>query len=448
MTLRRINLWWLAWLGVLMSARGTEIATTNPPPSYTLTRCLQRALDYNADIAVARKRIEETTGAVVEARAGFLPSLTSSAGYQKLATDYATLGGTADRRNDLWNVSVRLTQNLYAGGGNAGRMGIAHLNRSTRLLDYEAIMDRVMMETRIAFFDILQNQAQETVHQEAVSFLESELASQNSRLELGSGDRFQVLRAEVSLALECTALVEARTKLSTARVRLGELLAVPATGTNSAPFTVAGELTCTPQLFNLGTCMARALELRPELRGLANDVAVQRKQLVVDRSAMRPRVDLFAGYDVVSEPDRSASHDYYHGALGGAAVTWPWFDGFATRGRMQATRARLEEAQLAQSAAGESVKAEVLRAFQDLAQAEQGVTAQRRNVTLAGESLQLARTNVGLGSATQLELLQSRLDLTRAQTAELSARFDYNAALARLQRAVSSGFPILTELKQ
>jgi outer membrane protein TolC len=43
----------------------------------------------------------------------------------------------------------------------------------------------------------------------------------------------------------------------------------------------------------------------------------------------------------------------------------------------------------------------------------------------------------------QLELLQARLDLTRAQTAELSARFDYNAALARLQRAMGSPFQIL-----
>ena len=430
-----------------MSAWDAKPATTGLLPNYTLADCLQRALDHNADIAVARKRLEETAGAVVEARAGYLPSLTSSAGYQKLATDYATLGGTADRRNDLWNVAVRLTQNLYAGGGNAGRMGIARLNRSTRLLDYEAIVDRVMMETRIAFYDILQNQARETVRQEAVSFLESELAGQKSRLELGSGDRFQVLRAEVSLALERTALVEARTKLSTAQVRLGELLAVPVTGTNAAPFILAGELTCTPQSFDLSTCMARALELRPELRGLANEVAVQRKQLVVDRSAMRPRVDLFVGYDVVNEPDRSASRDYYHGALGGVAVTWPWFDGFATRGRMQATRARIESAQLTQAATGESVKAEVLRAFQDLAQAEQVVTAQRRNVTLAGESLQLARTNAGLGSVTQLELLQARLDLTRAQTAELSARFDYNAALARLQRAVSSEFTLLMESK-
>jgi outer membrane protein TolC len=409
-----------------------------------LAGCLQRALDKNADVAIARKRLEETAGAIIEARAEHLPNLTSAASYQVLEADYANLGGAASRRPELWSVAIRLTENIYCAGATAGRIEIARLNRSTRLLDYEATVDRVVMDTRIAFYDILQNQARVAVAREAVTFLENELSNQRRRLQLGLGDKFHVLRAEVSLALERTALVEAQTKLSNSHLRLGELLAVPATATNAAPFTIDGELTCAPQPLDLGTCLIRALELRPEVHGRANDVSAQRQQLIVDRSAMRPRVDLFVGYDVVNEPNRFASHSYYSGALGGVAVTWPWFDGFATKGRMQATRARVEAGELAKAAACRTVEAEVVRAFHDLEQAEQTVIAQRKNVTLAEESLQLAKTNVGLGGATQLELLQARLDLTRTQTSELSARFGYNAALARLQRAVSSKFTILT----
>ena len=61
---------------------------------------------------------------------------------------------------------------------------------------------------------------------------------------------------------------------------------------------------------------------------------------------------------------------------------------------------------------------------------------------LATESLNLASANFGLGLTSQLELLQSQLDLTRAQTAELSARFEYNAALARLQWAMGTPFQV------
>ena len=441
--LRRTHLSCLALLSIVFACEA-EPTTTNSPPCYTLADCLQQAIANNTDVAVARKRLEETAGAIVEARAGYLPNLTSSASYQRLEASYANLGGTADQRPELWNIAIRFTENIYSAGATAGRMTIARLNRSTRLLDYEVTVDRVVMDTRIAFYDILQNQAHVAVHQEAVSFLENELTNQRNRLQLGAGDRFQALRAEVNLALESTGLVEAQAKLHNAHLRLGELLASPAVGANTTPFTIVGELTCAPQSLDLGTCLNRALELRPELRARANEVSTQRQQLIVDRSAMRPRIDLFVGYDVVNEPNRLASQTYYNGALGGIAVTWPWFDGFATKGRIQATRASIEADELAQKATCRSIEAEVVRAFHDLEQAEQTVTAQHKNVALAEESLQLAKSSVGLGSATQLELLQAHLDLTRAQTAELSARFGYNTALASLQRAVSSKFTILT----
>ncbi|MDB6022086.1 MAG: hypothetical protein JWQ04_1943, partial [Pedosphaera sp.] len=70
--------------------------------------------------------------------------------------------------------------------------------------------------------------------------------------------------------------------------------------------------------------------------------------------------------------------------------------------------------------------------------------SQRENMELAAQSLSLATANFQEGLITQLDLLQSRLDLTRAETVELNARFDYNAALARLQRAMGAEFDLST----
>ena len=68
------------------------------------------------------------------------------------------------------------------------------------------------------------------------------------------------------------------------------------------------------------------------------------------------------------------------------------------------------------------------------------MSSQRENVELAGQSQSLAEANFQQGLIAQLDLLQSRLDYTRAQTVELNARFDYNTALAQLQRAMGSQF--------
>ena len=441
------------------------------PSRLTLVQCLNMVLQRNPDVMVARKKLEEAAGGVVEARAGYLPSLTSSASYMRVEDSYMNQDGAIpDRRPELWSVAIRLTETVYSGGAVGSKLQIARLNKASRLLDYESALDRVIMDTRIAFYETLQNKAGVAVHQQAVGFLESEWMSQRNRLQVGAGDRMQMLRAQVSLSLERAALLEAENRLRNSHVRLSELMAVPystarrgrrdykqlilsepgaiAPGRvmdSDAPFEVEGDLTYTRQPLDLNTCLVRALELRPEMKVRDNEITARKHQLTVDRSTFKPKVDAFVGYDVVNEPNAAASRDYYSGYMVGVAATWQIFDGWAARGRADATRARISQAELTREATQNAIQAEVVRAFHDLEQAEETIQTQQRNVSLAEESLKLSRTNVELGLATQLDLLQARLDLTRAQTTELSARFAYNAALARLQRAISSRFAILEE---
>ena len=418
-----------------------------PPPRYTLQQCIDLALNQNSDVLAAKKRLEEAAGGIVEARAGFLPSLTSYANYEKLQADYATLGGAADNRTFIWNVNVRLTETVYAGGAVRARMDIARLLSHSRTLEYEAAIDQAIMDVRIAFYDILRNRADVAVHEQAVNFLTEEAKNEQARLDVGTGQKLYVLRAEVNLALEQSALVDSRNRLRNSCLRLSELLSIPySIDQGQPPFDIDGRLTYEKTTLDLNNCLTRALVQRPELVTRENDILVQKKQLVVDRSELLPHLNLFGGYDVVSEPDRTLPADYYQGYLVGVEVNWHMFDGLATKGRMNATRARVEETEIAYDALHRSIEAEVLRSYRDLQRSEENVQTQSANVQLATESLQLATANFKLGLTSQLELLQSQLDLTRAQTAESSARFDYNAALARLQRAMGSQFH-LTETR-
>ncbi len=445
---RRTILCVLMALGDARGARAENDIASNAPsaplPRYTLQQCIDRALEQNADVLVAKKQLEAAAGAIVEARAGFLPNVTSSATYEKLQTDYATLGGAVSNRAIIWNGTIRLTETVYAGGAVRARMDIAWLEKQSRTLDYEATIDRVIMDVRIAFYEILRNQSDVAVHEQAVNFLTEQARNERARLEVGTGQKLNVLRAEVNLALEQSALIDSRNRQRNSYVRLSELLSIPySIDQNQVPFEIDGTLAYEKTTLDLNDCLSRALTQRPELTVRENDLKVQKRQLVVDRSESLPRVDLFTGYDVVSEPDRTLPADHYEGYVAGVQVNWHLFDGFATRGRMNATRARIDAAKISYDAVHRSIEAEVLRAYRDLQRAEENIRTQTANVQLATESLKLATANFGLGLTSQLELLQSQLDLTRAQTAELSARFEHNAALARLQRAMGSQFQII-----
>jgi outer membrane protein TolC len=64
------------------------------------------------------------------------------------------------------------------------------------------------------------------------------------------------------------------------------------------------------------------------------------------------------------------------------------------------------------------------------------VDASRKVTQEAQESLRFARKRFEVGAATQLDVLQSQVDLTQARTNDLVARHGYLAALARLHTAI------------
>lgn len=441
----------LAAGAVRCRATGENDPSANPAaaassgPVFTLDECIDLALRQNPDVLVAKKRVEEAAGGVIEARAGYLPSVTASGEYKAIESDLADLkNSVTNRRDSAWNGSIRVTQTIFSGGGVQGRMAIAQLNRETRMLEYRSTIDRVIMETRIAFYDILRNRADIGVREKAVEFYTKQKLYESDRLGVGSGSQLQVLRAEVNLSLETAELTRARNSLRNAFIRLSELLAIDfPPERDGAPFDVRGELGYEPVTLTVPEAMERALRLRPELKVRKNGIAVQRKQLMVDRSAILPRISLFGGYDFVSERERkNKEYDYYEGYVIGAQVHWNLFDGMATFGRMQATRARLEAAEITRSDTETTIEAEVLRACNDLTRAAEVIVSQIENVKLAQESQDLAQSNFELGLTSQLDLLQSQLDLTRARLVEVVARFEYNAAVARLQRAMGGDFEI------
>src|SRR5260221_3085764 len=138
-------LWALAWAPCAFAGNDivSNVMTLSPSPRYTLQQCINRALDQNPDILVAQKHLEEAAGAIIVARAGYLPALTSYANFEELEADYATLNQTVDNRSDIWNVNIRLIETIYAGGADRAGMDIARLQKNSRTLDYEATVDQV-----------------------------------------------------------------------------------------------------------------------------------------------------------------------------------------------------------------------------------------------------------------------------------------------------------------
>jgi len=423
-----------AAIGILIAVLAVSSQAFGAGPVYTIDQAVALAQAQNPDIVIARKKVIGARGGLIEARSGFLPSLSSSGLYDKRQQQ-----SQSQLRQEDYNATLKLEQNLYTGGQITSQRAIARLNIEKQNYELQETASHVAMDVRVAFNDLLLNRAKVRVRQDSVRVLDEELKSQQQSFNAGIVGNLNVQRAEVALANEQPELFNAQTQLKDSYLRLGDLFGLDAgPGTAAAPFEVSGELQYQPNHPDLNDCLARADANRPLIKARQKDIEIEDQQYTLDRSAMRPHVRAFSGYEVYSERDPAVGPEFNYGYVVGINATWNIFDGFATKGRIQATRARREAAVQALAAARRAVASEVRSAFFDLQQADRVLETETSNVQAADEALEIAKSNFAAGLGTQLDILQAASDVTRTRTTRLSAIYLHNVALARLAHACAS----------
>lgn len=395
-------------------------------PSFNIEQAVTLAGNQNPDVQIARKKVEAAKGGLMEARSGYLPSVVSTGLFREFQHQSESI-----LRDEEYNASVRLIQNLYSGGAVPAQVAIGKLNLEKQELELQTVENRVGMDVRVAFNELLLNQAKIRVREQSVGVLEEELKTQRDRFTAGTVGQLNVSRAEVAVASEQPQLVDARTQASNSYLHLSELCGFDA---KNRPLIV-GQLQYRPRHPDLNECLARADTDRPEVRARHLDVAIEEFQEKVDQAETKPSLEAFSGYEVYNERDPTVGREFNHGYVVGVNARWHIFDGFATRGRIIATRARRDAALQTLEAVRRSVASDVRSAFLDLQQADHVLESDTKNVQTADESLEIAKTNANAGLATQLDVLQASTDVTRTRTTRLSAIYLHNVAVARLARA-------------
>jgi outer membrane protein len=430
---RRYDPWLLGRRIILLLLIGLTTRVRCEISTYTVEQGVALAAEQNPEILIARKKVEGARGGLIGARSGYLPSLLSTGSADKRQEQTQTR-----LRNEDYNATVRALENVYTGGAVSSQVAIAKLNIEKQNYELEETINRVAMDVRIAFYDLLLNRAKVQVHEDSVRALEEEANTQQQRLRAGMVGTLNVRRADVALANERPELINAKTQLKNSYLRLSELLGMDNRTGTDPPFEVAGQLQYEKRHPDLNDCLARAEVSRAEIKSRQKDIEIEDRQYVVDRSELRPQVQVFSGYEVYSERDPAVGPELNHGYIVGVTGTWHLFDGFATKGKMQATRARREAAVQALEISRRAIASEVRSAFLDLEQADKVLESETKNVQTADESLQIAKNNLAAGLGTQLDVLQAAADVTRTRTTRLSAIYLHSVALAHLARACGS----------
>jgi len=411
------------------------------PTTLTLQNCIDLALKQNPSVLKAQQEIRRTHGVIVEARAAAIPQVTASGSYQEVdrhAIDsFPTNNVIYDNQKQPWNAQVEISQLVYAGGRVIAALRAAKLSDQIAVLGFQRAVADTILSVRTAFYQILLNKAQVEVREQSVTLLEQQLRDAQSRFDVGSVPRFNVLRAEVELANAKPPLIRAQNDLRLSKEALVKLLAIDSKDqtNNFTPINFEGQLVYEHRAWELSTALQQALDHRPELLQAERQIGVANATVQVAASGYKPEASVFGNYAWHDSEFSDQIDKARDGWTIGATMTWAIFDGMLTRGRVTQARAQLQEANLDYADTRRQVELEVRQAYSDYLQTLQLIEAQKKTVEEAEESLRLAEARFRAGTGTQLDVLSAQTALTDARSNEVQALYDYNVAIATLERA-------------
>jgi outer membrane protein TolC len=408
---------------------------------------LNVALQQNAAILKAQNDLQASYGIVVQTRAIALPQLTASGQYkytQPSAIETIPIPGFVNA-NEGWNAGFQLVQSIYDGGRLTSAFRAARFTKQQALADYQTKVQDTLLSTRLAYYDVLLALEQISVHEASVKLLQNEVDDQQRRYKAGTVPQFNVLRAEVQLANERPLLIRAQNSYRVAKNNLSNLLGynLPRELWEDIPMNLTDTLDADPYQVDLPVALAQALGSRTELVSLRNASELQQEGIINAKAGYKPTLQVFAGYNWFSanyalQPltqPLSLTWDFY-GANAGAQVNWNIFDGLLTHGKVVQAKANYDKSKNDLTDKMREIELEVRTSYSDFVEATEVLESQKTVLAEAAEALREAQARFDAGTGTQLDVLDAETSLTQARDTNAQALHDYDAARARLERAI------------
>jgi len=435
----------LAALGGLFSAASAQTATNVPgwiSEPLSLVDALNIALRQNATILKAQNDLEASHGLIIQTRAIVLPQLQATGQYKYSDPNSIENFGPYSQPNQNWTSGIQLVQNIYEGGQMSAAIQAARATKKQALAQYQTTLADTLLSVQVAYYDVLLAAQQITVNKASVALLQKELDDQQNRMNAGTVPHFNVLRAEVAVANERPALIQAKNNWRNSKNTLSNLLGydLPREIWEDIPLNLTDTLTAEPYDVNLPDAIQTALKQRTELQALRETAELERLSIVSAKAGYKPTVSLFAGYgwhNAQFTPPVALDHDIA-GWNAGAQFSWNIFDGALTYGKVLQAKALYEKSKTDLADQSRQIELQVRTSYSDFIEARETLDSQQKVVEEAEESLREARARADAGTGTQLDVLDAETSLTQSRTTQIQALHDYSTARARLERAIGN----------
>ena len=424
---------------ILLLALGVGGFCQAPPMDLTVDQAIKLALSNNPSYQASQQEIRQYRYRLMQ-NFGFLPEVTLS-GSKILNEKLMTIeipplypGGEAS------SVSMRFTKNyaftfqivqpVFTGGKIFFNYKNAELDlRLAKEKEKNSQADTVL-NVRKMFYNIQIMQELLKAHNEAYSLAESNYNNVKKSFDLGMVSQYDLLRAELAFSATRPDVLRVENLLETSTLGLKLMLGLPST----QEIRLQGELGYRQLQLELVKLLQNSLKNRSELLQLQMQKQKIDNLLKIAWAQYVPNISLVAGYSYQSDYfnfSKGNWDNYYNISLG---VSFPIFTGLKRSAQIGEMNVLKKIMDLNVKQLNDATQLEVESKYRSINQEYENIRLGLKNMESAKEGVRIAELNYREGMITILELNSSYNELTRAKVNYLQALYNYNIAIAELEK--------------
>lgn len=399
---------------------------TNGTVDLNLPKTVQMALDYNRDIKMSQYQLKSAEAAINEAKSKKMPQV----GYT-FNTSRSASPAVASTQNTFSN-GVTVDLPLYTGGLYEGQIDNAKLGKT----DAQETILKTEQATKYSaiegYYQLLANKELQGVYHEAVDNLQGHLDNVQAQYNVGTKAKVDVLSSDVSLANAKTTALTADNAVAISESNLNNILGLPLeTKLNLADH----QLPFDTYNISLQEATDYAMKYRPEVLQAALAVQTAENNIDIADASNKPTVKVSGGNNWKDNtfPGIDANKRSWNI---GASVTYSFYDGGATKAKVDQAKQALLVARETEQKTREAVQLEVKRAYLNIRSAAQKVEETQTVVDQARENYRIQNIRYQAGVGINLDVLDAQLSLNEAQVNHIQALYDYNVGIAKLEQVM------------
>lgn len=424
----------------------------------TLDECVALAMHNNSTLLNAERQLQIAGTNVVSSRAGILPTLNFSLSSSRIKQADRTVEddvpvGVDSATGEAIYERLRITQPGYKShshsaqlsaslplfdfGANVNRIRQSSAAEEASEKSYESTKQNTILLVYQRYFDYLQGQQLLAVYEEAAKSSEEQLKRTESMYEIGSVAQGDVFRARTTYGQDRINLITQQNLVKNLRALLNVAMGRPA----EAELNIV-DIEEVPQYaeYTLDEVLKVTVEKHPELQSFQYEMRSAEFGKKIARTSFLPSFSLTGVYSRSHNEARFVYGDLSKNWFGsvGLAVRWNLFNGFADHANIEreTLNYRIAEENYRDRVRNLRLEAEQallsLRAWKEITEINQD------NLASAQEDLRLAQERYNVGAGTLLDIINAQVNVTRAKSTLIQAKYDSMIALAQLKAVMGT----------